>query len=68
MPIKNKLLEVRLKLGYKRQKDFAEYLELNKTQYNKYENNMQQPSIEIFYKISKKLEISIDELVEFIEE
>ncbi|WP_055070686.1 helix-turn-helix domain-containing protein [Clostridium massiliamazoniense] len=68
MPIKNKLLQVRLQLGYRKQIEFAEFLGLNKTQYNKYENNMQQPSIEIFYKISKKLGISIDELIEFEEE
>lgn len=68
MPIRNKLLEIRLKLGYKKQRDFAEYLDLNRTQYNKYENNMQQPSIEIFYKIAKKLEITIDQLVYFQEE
>ncbi|MBN1058597.1 helix-turn-helix transcriptional regulator [Clostridium botulinum] len=67
MSVKNKLLEIRLSLGYKKQKDFAEYLEINKSQYNKYENNKEQPSIEVFYKISKKLNKKIDEIIEYEE-
>lgn len=61
--VKNKLLEVRLRLGYKKQKDFAEYLGISRPQYNKYENNKEQPSIDVLYKISKKLNIKIDELI-----
>lgn len=61
--VKNKLLEVRLRLGYKKQKDFAEYLGISRPQYNKYENNKEQPSIDVLYRISKKLNIKIDELI-----
>lgn len=61
--VKNKLLEIRLKLGYKKQKDFAEYLGISRPQYNKYENNKEQPSIDVLYRISKKLNIKIDELI-----
>lgn len=68
MPIRNKLLEIRLKMGYKKQKDFAEFLDINRSQYNKYENNKEQPSIDVFYKISQKVEIKIDELIECVEE
>ncbi|MFR5264492.1 helix-turn-helix transcriptional regulator [Clostridium sp.] len=68
MPIKNRLLEIRLKLGYKKQDDFAKYLEINRTQYNLYENNKKQPKLEILCKISKKLNIKLDDLIEFEEE
>lgn len=61
--VKNKLLEIRLNLGYKKQKDFADFLEISRPQYNKYENNKEQPSIEVLYKISKKLNIAIDKLI-----
>lgn len=61
--IKNRFLEIRLRLGYKKQKDFAEYLGISRPQYSKYENNKEQPSIDVFYKISKKLNISMDELI-----
>lgn len=61
--MKNRLLEIRLKLGYKKQKDFAEFLELSRPQYNKYENNVEQPSIEVLHKISKKLNMKMDDLI-----
>lgn len=61
--IKNRLLSIRLKLEYKKQKDFAEFLEISRPQYSKYENNKEQPSIEVFYRISKKLKIKIDDMV-----
>lgn len=61
--IKNNLLSTRLKLGYKKQKDFAEYIEISKSQYIKYENNKEQPSIEVIFKIAKKLNMKIDDLV-----
>lgn len=64
MAIRNKFLEIRLKLGYKNQYDFADYLEVNRSQYSKYEKNIRQPSIEVFYKISKKLNITINDLLE----
>ena len=66
--IKNKLLDIRLKLRYKKQKDFADFLGIAQAQYSKYENNKDQPSIQIFYKISKKLNIPIDDLIEDEEE
>lgn len=60
--VKNRLLEFRLKLGYKFQKDFAEYLELSQYQYNRYEQNERQPSLEIALKICYKLNIDPREL------
>lgn len=63
MGVKNKLLEIRLKLGYKKQKDFAEYLGIRRVQYNKYENNKQQPTLEVLCKISKKLGVKLEDII-----
>lgn len=57
MAIKNKLLDIRLSMGYKTQKEFAEFLGIRRVQYNKYENNKEQPALEALYKISLKLNI-----------
>lgn len=64
MVVKNKLLQIRLSLGYKKQSDFAEFLGIARSQYCRYENNKEQPSIEIFYKIAQKLNMKIDDLIE----
>lgn len=50
-------------MGYKKQKDFADLLKIAQPQYSKYENNKEQPSIEILYRTSQILNILIDELV-----
>ncbi|CDH91612.1 transcriptional regulator [Clostridium botulinum] len=39
MAIKNRILEIRLKNGYKSEKNFAGYLEINSQQYSRYECN-----------------------------
>lgn len=62
MPVKNRLLEIRLKLGYKKQKDFAEFLELKQAQYNKFENNKDQPTLDGAFKICEKLNMNIIEV------
>jgi transcriptional regulator with XRE-family HTH domain len=59
----NRLLKIRLKMGYKYAKDFAELLELNPNQYSRYESNKMQPSSEVVYKICKKLNIRIEEIL-----
>ncbi|ADK13154.1 MULTISPECIES: helix-turn-helix transcriptional regulator [Clostridium] len=61
--VKNRLLEIRLKLGYKKQKDFAEFLGIKRVQYNKYENNKEQPTLETLYKISLKLGIKMEDII-----
>lgn len=63
MPVTNNLLSIRLKLGYKKQKDFAEFLEISRPQYNKYENNKEQPSVEVLYRIAQKLNCKIEDLI-----
>lgn len=68
MGVKNKLLEIRLGLGYKKQKDFADYIEVSQASYNKWENNSSQPGMETVLKISKKLKIKIEEIIYLEEE
>lgn len=63
MAIKNRLLQIRLQMGYSKQKEFAEYLGMSTYQYNRYERNAVQPSIEILYKISKKLNKAIEDII-----
>ncbi|WP_143765855.1 helix-turn-helix transcriptional regulator, partial [Clostridium beijerinckii] len=55
--------EIRLQLGYKKQKDFADYIGVSQVSYNKWENNSNQPSLEMVLKISNKLNLKIDEIV-----
>lgn len=61
--IKNKLLEIRLKSGYKKQKDFADFLGISQNQYNRYENNVMQPSSEVLYKMARKLTCSMEDII-----
>lgn len=61
--LKNRLLEIRLRQGYKYAKDFAELLELNPNQYSRYESNKMQPSSEVVYRICKKLSMAIEEIL-----
>lgn len=61
--VKNRLLEIRLKMGYKKQKDFAEFLGINKSQYSKYENNREQPSVEVLHRLAIKLNCHIENLI-----
>lgn len=65
--VKNRLLDIRLNKGYKTQKEFAEYLGIRRVQYNKYENNKEQPTIEVLYKISLKLNMKMEDII-YLEE
>ena len=60
--IKNRFLEIRLARGYKLQKDFADYLGLGQSHYNRYERNLIQPNINQIYMILNKLNIGFYEL------
>lgn len=65
--VKNRLLAIRLNLGYKKQKDFAKFIEVSQVSYNKWENNSNQPSLDMVLKISKLLNIKIEDIV-FLED
>lgn len=66
--VKNKLLEIRLRLGYKKQKDFAEYLGFKQAQYNKLENNVSQLTVEQLFQVARKLNLDINEIIFYEEE
>lgn len=61
--VRNRLLEIRLSLGYKKQKEFAEYLEVSRASYNKWENNSSQPGVETILLIANKLNLKIEDIV-----
>jgi len=61
--VKNKLLQIRLSLGYKFQKDFADFLQINQYQYCRYENNTTQPSLEILLNITEKLKCKMEDII-----
>lgn len=61
--VKNRLLQIRLNLGYRKQKEFAEYIEVSQARYNKYENNSSQPGLEVLLIIAKQLNIKVDDIV-----
>ena len=62
MGVRNRLLEIRMSMGYKFQKDFAEFLGIDPNNYNQIENNKKQVSLEIALKISGKLNKHVDEI------
>lgn len=66
--IKNRLLEIRLKLGYKKQKDFAKFLDIGISHYNKLENNNLLITVDVLFKIARKLNIDINEIVYYEED
>lgn len=61
--VKNKLLQIRLRLGYKTQKEFSEFIQVNQYQYCRYENNINQPSLEVLLNIAEKLNCKLDDIV-----
>jgi DNA-binding XRE family transcriptional regulator len=65
--IKNRLREIRLKLAAQQgkdipQADMARFLDVNVTQYNRFENQQVQPSLETAYRIAKKLGYIMEEI------
>lgn len=58
--MKNRLLEIRLKLGYKKQIDFANRLKISRPEYNRLENNIDQPNLEDLFKIARELRVNVN--------
>jgi transcriptional regulator with XRE-family HTH domain len=66
--MKNKLEHFRLKLSAERgrvisQKEFAEYLGVNYSQYNSWAKQRRNPSADNFVKIARVLGVSVEELI-----
>lgn len=57
MTLKNNLLQIRLKLGFRYSKDFAIFLDINISQYSRYESNNVQPELPTLCKIYEKIKI-----------
>lgn len=64
MKVKNNLLMIRVKLGYKFGKQFAEYLGVDRSLYYKWETGAVLPSLEWALMVSKKLGKSVNEIWE----
>jgi transcriptional regulator with XRE-family HTH domain len=61
--VKNRFLEIRLKLGYKKQQDFAKFLGIGRSKYNRYENNKNQPTAEDLFMAAKKLNMKMEDII-----
>ncbi|WP_241773218.1 helix-turn-helix transcriptional regulator [Bacillus sp. LL01] len=61
LPIENNLRDIRYDLK-KSQVDFAQHLGIGIYQYNRYEKQKVQPSLEIALKISEKVGLSVNEI------
>ncbi|MDP4174151.1 MAG: helix-turn-helix domain-containing protein [Bacteroidota bacterium] len=66
--IKNRLLQIRLQMGYRFQNEFAEFLGINIKDYNRIENNKKQVSLEVALRISKKICKPVEDIFELLEE
>lgn len=60
--VRNKLLEIRLKLGYKKQQDFAEFLGINRNTYSLIENNKKSVNLDNAFLIAAKLGMRIEDI------
>lgn len=63
--IKNKLLDIRLEMKYKTQKEFANFLNINIKTYSQIENNKKQVSLENAFIISTKLNLKIEDIWQY---
>lgn len=54
-------------MGYKKQIDFANWLNISRSKYNRLENNIDQPNLEDLFKIANKIGININEIVYYEE-
>lgn len=61
--VKNKLLEIRLCLGFKNQKEFAEFLGIDSWLYHRYENNKSQPNADNLLTICTKTGKRIEDVL-----
>ena len=60
--VKNRLLNIRLELGYKFQKDFAEFLGMSKKDYNLIENNKKGISLEKALESASRLNLKVEDI------
>lgn len=66
MAVRNRLKEIRMKEYMMTQKEFAGFLEMDYSMYNRIENNMKQVTLETALKISNKLNKTVNEIFELV--
>lgn len=66
--MKNRFLEIRLKLGYKKQLDFANLLGFTRSKYNRFENNKDQPNAEDLLMAAIKLNLKMEDIIYYEED
>lgn len=66
MTYKIKLKEVRQKKGLTQQ-ELAKKLDIKQTNISEYESGKQKPSLDTFIEMAKILDLSLDELIEYID-
>ena len=66
LALKNKLLQIRLGLGYKTAKEFSEFLNIGKSSYSLLENNKKQVTLEQAFIIAKKLNMKLEDIFELV--
>lgn len=66
--VKNRLLQIRLSLGYKKQKDFAGFLGIGNSYYSKLENNKDNMTLDTLFNIAIKLNLDINDIVYYEED
>jgi putative transcriptional regulator len=62
MPVKNRLREIRHELYINTQLEMAQKLGLRQNQYNRYEKQLVQPTLEIALRIAEKLKIPLEQI------
>lgn len=60
--VRNRLLDIRLDRRVKTQTEFAEYLGIDRQDYNKIENNKKQVGLQLALQISEKLNLNVNEI------
>ena len=64
--LKNRLLQIRLGLGYKTAKEFGEFLNIGKSSYSLLENNKKQVTLEQAFIIAEKLNMKLEDIFELV--
>lgn len=65
MPVVNNLKEIRHAMKMEKG-EFAEFLEINNSQYSRYENQHRQPTLEKALEISEKVNRTVNELFKIV--
>lgn len=73
LKVMNNLLKYRLLLGYKKSKDFAEFLNIDPSNYSQIEGNHKQVELRTALAIAKKIkgkmkDVNMEDLFELIDE